>query len=266
MNVTDFEYNGERLSDYGFMLCSFDSGGLETVSSGADITFNQIKPSGSNYFYDTSSTYEESYASQPFQICKNPCVNEDTFLSPIEVSALQRWLCRKEYHKFKILKNGYEHIFWNGKFTSKQINLGNNIIGLELTLHTNAPFAFTDEVKIEADCSNNFSFDIYDSSDEEGYIYPNLIITLLEDGNFTLTNDFCNETMHIANCSKNETIKLYGKEQIIITDSVHTSLSSDFDYNFPKIYNTYENNKNTFTCNKKCKITIFYSPIIKVGL
>lgn len=46
---TDFEYAGEMLSDYGMMLCSFDSGGgIETVSSGADVTFNQIKPIGSN--------------------------------------------------------------------------------------------------------------------------------------------------------------------------------------------------------------------------
>ena len=40
---TDFEYAGEMLSDYGMMLCSFDSGGgIEAVSSGADVTFNHI--------------------------------------------------------------------------------------------------------------------------------------------------------------------------------------------------------------------------------
>ena len=40
---TDFEYAGEMLSDYGMMLCSFDSGGgIEPVSSGADGTFNQL--------------------------------------------------------------------------------------------------------------------------------------------------------------------------------------------------------------------------------
>ena len=37
---TDFEFAGEMLSDYGMILCSFDSGGeLKLFSSGADITF-----------------------------------------------------------------------------------------------------------------------------------------------------------------------------------------------------------------------------------
>lgn len=59
---TDFEYAGEMLSDYGMMLCSFDSGGgIETVSSGADVTFNQIKPIGSNRFNLYSSTYDTLY-------------------------------------------------------------------------------------------------------------------------------------------------------------------------------------------------------------
>ena len=86
----DFEYAGEKLSDYGFILCSFNSVGLETVSSGADITFNQVKGSASNYFNVTSATYEESYTSQPFQICKNPCKNVDMSITPMEVSALQK--------------------------------------------------------------------------------------------------------------------------------------------------------------------------------
>ena len=57
---TDFEFAGEMLSDYGMILCSFDSGGgIETFSSGADITFNQIKPIGSNRFNLYSSTSGE---------------------------------------------------------------------------------------------------------------------------------------------------------------------------------------------------------------
>ena len=265
MNVIDFEYAGEKLSDYGFILCSFDSAGLETVSSGADITFNQVKGSASNYFNVTSATYEESYTSQPFQICKNPCKNVDMSITPMEISALQKWLCRKGYNTFKVCREGYEHIHWNGTFTSKQIKLADDIIGLELTLHTDAPLAYMDEVVIEKDCTDVLSFDIYDASDEEGYIYPDIEITLLESGNFTLNNSFSNETTHISNCAVNEIIKLQGREQIITSNS-HISLASDFDYIFPKIYNTYENNKNTLTCNKKCKIVISYFPVIKVGL
>ena len=65
--------NGRPVSythlDYGMMLCFFDSGGgIETVSSGADVTFNQIKPIGSNRFNLYSSTYDTAL-SATFQIC-----------------------------------------------------------------------------------------------------------------------------------------------------------------------------------------------------
>ena len=51
MYATNFEYDGLKLSDFGMMICAFDSsGGIETVSSGADITFNTVKAIGSNRF------------------------------------------------------------------------------------------------------------------------------------------------------------------------------------------------------------------------
>lgn len=120
---TDFEFAGEMLSDYGMILCSFDSGGgIETFSSGADITFNQIKPIGSNRFNLYSSTYDTAL-SATFQICKNPCRlknQEEMRLSFEEVSAIQRWLCRKDgYKRFKLDKEGYEHVYWNGNIQFK---------------------------------------------------------------------------------------------------------------------------------------------------
>ncbi|MDE6233402.1 MAG: hypothetical protein K2M60_08690, partial [Lachnospiraceae bacterium] len=237
------------------------------------ITFNQIKTSASNYFNIISSDYDSSY-STTFQICKNPCLvnsQEEMIISPTEISALQRWLCRKnQFYRLKIDQTDYEHLYWNATFTSKQITLNGNIIGMELTPYTDAPFAYMDEVVIEEKCTENSSFDIYDVSDEEGYIYPNLTIHLQENGEFILSNKFGNNIiskMSIANCSQDEIITIDGRNQIISTScSTHTTLPKDFNYFFPKIFNTYAESKNTFTCNLKCKITISYSPVRKVGL
>ena len=64
-------------------------------------------------------------------------------LSIEEISAIQRWLCRKDgYKRFKINQDGFEHVYWNGTFSSKQIELNGQIIGLELTLYTDSSFAF----------------------------------------------------------------------------------------------------------------------------
>lgn len=270
MHTTDFEYAGEKLSDYGMLLCTFGTPGeIETVSSGADLLFLQVNPSGRSYFNIASTSYEAAYTTT-FQICKDPCTNGDMTLSSSEVSSLQRWLCRKnQYYRFKIHQEDFEHIYWNATFSAKQMNLNGNIIGMELTLLTDAPFAYMDEIQIHEDCSGEkLSFDLFDMSDEEGYIYPNIEIELLEtgDGVFQLSNSLDGiKFTRIKNCTAGEKISIHGKTHLISTTGNHV-LSKDFNYVFPKIINTYLDNKNVFTCSLKCKITISYSPIRKVGL
>lgn len=271
---TNFEYAGEMLSDYGMMVCSFNgSGGIETVSSGSDITFNQAKVFGSNYFNLYSSAYEAPL-STTFQICKNPQAvknNDEMTLSVELVSSLQRWLCRKgSYNRFKIAKYGFEHIYWNGTFTCRQISLNGCIIGLELTLLTDAPYAYMDEVSVEYDCPAGTSFDVYDSSDELTDINvqnrPDIEITLLSAGDFILENSLDNKITRIKNCLANEVITIQGKCQIIHSSISSHNVANDFNYYFPRLISTYSDSRNTFTPNLSCKIKLSYSPIRKVGI
>ncbi|MDE6312805.1 MAG: hypothetical protein K2M46_04185 [Lachnospiraceae bacterium] len=271
--ITDFEYAEEKLSDYGMIVCNFNNSGMETVSSGADITFQQIKPGKSSKFHLYSSTYDSCY-SATFQICRNPCSTAsdgDMYLSPELVSALQRWLCRRNgYNRFKIYQNGLEHIYWNAAFNSKQIVLNGQIIGLELTMTTNAPYAYMDEVSARYECLAGTSFDFYDTSDEEGYIRPDVKIQMLSSGVFRLENSMDNKIMKISNCTIGEIITIDGQNQIITSSVPSHNISGDFNYFFPKIWNHYEkggtNNLNIFTPSLDCNITITYSPIRKVGL
>ena len=273
MYATNFEYAGEKLSDYGMIICTIDkSSGVEIVSSGANITFNQVKPSNSNRFYISSSKYEEPLQTT-FHICKNPCnvKNGDKMsISKDEISALQRWLCRKnEYHVFKLDQEDLKNIYWNATFTSQEITYGGETIGLELTVHTDSPFSYMDEVSVEYNCSAGASFSLYDNSDEitdtNHRIHPNMEIVLLSDGCFKLENSMDTKVMKIENCSKDETITIDGKNQII-SSSIKSHIAKDFNYFFPQIINTYDERCNTFTPSLDCKIKIAYSPIKKIGL
>lgn len=272
MYLTDFEYDGELLSDYRMMICRFNSGDFETLSSGADLTFSQVRPSGSNHFNLYSSVYQ-SPLSATFHICKNPCYfsrQEELYLSPREVSAIQRWLCRKDgYKRFKIFKEGYEHIYWNGTFSSKQVCLNDRVIGMELTLYTDAPYSYMDEISVEYTCTAGASFDLWDNSDEvtdtNTHLRPDMEITLLSGGNFTLKNSLDNKIMQIKNCNSGEIISIKGKNKIITSSLTH-DLSKDFNYYFPRIINTYENRRNIFTPGLDCKIRITYSPVRRTGL
>ena len=108
---TDFEYDGESLSDYKLMVGVINgSSGVQTVSSGAELTFNQVRPVGSSRFNITSAVYESAYSTS-FEVFRNPCLassQDEMNLSIEEISAIQRWLCRKDgYKRFKINQDGF---------------------------------------------------------------------------------------------------------------------------------------------------------------
>lgn len=277
MYCLDFEYDGEKLSDYGMLICSFGGANDGVLSSGADISFQQVRPSGSNTFHLYSSVYNDTFTAT-FQICKNPhvlCSQDNLYLSAELLAALQRWLCRKEYHKFKILQEGYEHIYWNAVFESKQYVISGKTAGLELILHTDAPFAYMDSLTLNYSCKladGNAAFDVYDLSDEIGFLRPDLTIKILSHTNtpavFQLENSMDTQITKINNCVHGETITINGRQQTITTDSAShkLTLAKDFNYFFPKIINTYQNNRNTFGVNLDCEIQLSYSPIKKVGI
>ena len=289
MYATDFEFDNEKLSDYGMIIATIDGGaGVETVQSGANLSFTQIKPTGSDKFRLYYGKYEECYTTT-FQILKSPCGandQEDLYLTPDLVSQLQRWLCRKnKYYKFKVLDQPkYDDLYWNATFSCSEIQLFGRVIGLELTMTTDAPYAYKDAVCVTYNCKANVPFSLYDESDEIGFIYPYMSINIIgSDGNeddvllggdqlydFVLSNSLDNKQCKISSCRYGETLILDGENQIITSDSQHSSLPSDFNYYFPKIINDYDRginvNENIFTVNVDCTITIKYSPIKKVGL
>lgn len=104
---------------------------------------------------------------------------------------------------------------------------------------------------------NNMSY-------EEGYIYPYTEITVLEDGDLDIYSVLENRNTIIKNCVVDEVITM---DYPIIQSSVQShNIQNDFNWNFFRIANTYDNSRNDLTTSIPCKIQIRYSPIVKVGL
>ena len=49
MRAVDFEYSGRSLSEFGMIICNFDSKGVKTISNGSYITFNDKTYRKENY-------------------------------------------------------------------------------------------------------------------------------------------------------------------------------------------------------------------------
>lgn len=287
MYATDFEYDGKRLSDYGMMICRFDSSGLETLSSGADITFQTVKSIGSDKVKMCGCKYEETYTAT-FQICPNPYLNPDNgrypYLSLDKISSLQRWLCRKDgYHPFKLIQADLLDIYWNAVFSCKQIEINGETAGLELTMYSDSPYAYLAAEPVTYSLQPGDSFSFFDSSDEAGFIYPTVTITCgseeqiqsNDDSKIILENSLDhNRKTVLTNLKYGEIITLDGENKLIFSsDDSRTNLANSFNYCFPRIFNKIENGmdirENIFTLSETsipCSITFRYAPIRKIGL
>lgn len=282
----DFEYDGIKLSDMGYILCQFDSGGLETVSNGAQITFNTV-PIQNGALYVLGSTQYDTCLETTFQICKNTCLHRnDMELTVREVRELSSWLSRNKYLKFKLFDKDdeYMNLYFEASFNINLIKFGGNIIGLELHMVTNRPFALMNSRTIMLSVeSNNEKKVFYDVSDKEGYIYPYMEITMDDKKNgeepftFTIINNAekisANEEGRITqihNCLPGEKI-IFDYPTISSSERRHENilengLPNDFNWVFFRIFNSFRNSKNEIVVSHPCKIKIVYSPIAMIGI
>lgn len=264
LKAVDFEYNGKRLSDFGMIICSFGDNGMETISNGSQISFNTLPVLGGVKHELTSTTYDDCLEAT-IQICKYSCSTDVTEISPVEFRELTRWLNRKKFLKLKILDENYIDLYFEASFNISRIEFNGKLYGLELEVVTNRPFALKEpKTMIINNLVQNGNHSIDDTSYEEGHIYPYTEITVMEDGELDIYNALENRHTRINGCVAGEVITM-DYPVITTTESSH-KINNDFNWNFFRIANTYENSRNDLTISLPCTMKIKYSPIVKVGL
>ena len=58
MELTDFEYAGEKLSAKGCVVCAFGGSDIETISLGSNLTFTTTRDNNSSEQRKISTTYD----------------------------------------------------------------------------------------------------------------------------------------------------------------------------------------------------------------
>ena len=263
MKCCDFEYDGHLLSDKGFIICKFGSNGTETVSNGSYITFNTVSTMNGSKHELTSIEYSDCLTTS-FQICKHPCANNEE-ISVEESREIMKWLNRKNFHKFKFINAEYIDIFFESSFNVSKIEFEGKLCGFELNMVTNRPYALQEPIMIQL--KNIVSYGqkrIYSKSDEEGYIYPDMEITIEKDGHFELFNALEQRTMRIANCKSGEIIRV--KYPMIESSLPEHKIQNDFNWKFFRIATTFREKANDMTISIPCTIKMIYSPVVKVGI
>lgn len=264
MKAFDFSYGDKKLSDFGFIICNFGNKGLDTVSDGCRISFNTIQVLGGAKHELTSVQYEECLETT-LQICKHSCAGGIQEITATEHRNITRWLNRKKFLKFKPLSEEYIDLYFEASFNINKIELDGRLFGFELEVVTNRPFALKEPkiINIKNTVQDGVHY-INDISHEEGYIYPRVEITINKDGNLKIHNAIEDRNTYIANCVSGEVITM---DYPVIRSSISShNIQNDFNWNFFRIANTYENSRNDLTISLPCSIKLEYSPIVKIGL
>lgn len=269
MYASNFEYDGKLLSDFGFIICEFNgSGALETKETGFNISFNKVPRNGGRVNGLAGTKYDECVRCT-FSICKDPNLYGDAEITNDEYRNVVRWLNRHEFHKFRMLHEEGETMvspcFFNASFNIEKMYVADKLYGLQLTAETDAPYGYGTPYDRTFTFTNGGgeSAKVIDTSDDAGYLRPDLTITCGSSGTFTLSNPLCDSEMEIKNCVTGEVINIFGSTQII-TSSVPThKVYNDFNYEFLKIGNTYGSRTNIITCSKQCTLRIRFTPTIK---
>ena len=277
MYALDFEFDGQYLSDYGFIVCDFyNSNGYKVASAGSNITFCKVSVQSGKKNALTNTRYDECLHAA-FCIIKNPSIygKDNMQITNDEYRDLMRWLNRRVFLKFRFF-NGDDYdgetCYFMGSFNISKIKIDDILYGLELSIETDAPFGYGQEqIHIWEVSDITKQYILSDISDEMGITYPSLTIEIKEDGDFLLCNAYgddahwkCN-TM-IKNCKAGEIITIDGVTKEICSSLDTHDILNDFNYECFMIENSKSTRRNRITCSLPCKIKLSYTPIIKNGL
>lgn len=273
MIFKDFEYDGKRLSDFNSVLSSDSGNGVQTVNAGNTIDFQTVELPFLKKVKTTKNKYGEMLTAT-LSIVKNPCDSRYVYTQN-EANGIYRWLNRMEFASFTPIyeDENWSQVFYHASFNVSTKRIGNDIVGFDLEMITDAPFAYYKEMvfsKTAVTSSNTLAFN--DSSDEAGYQYPVVTIKCNAAGTLTLSNaaDPDNDVV-VKNCLKNEVITFSGDTKSISSSVAHTTLYDDFNYKYPRVVNSVEKNskdvrRNEYSTSISADVTITYSPICKVSV
>ena len=262
MDRCDFTFRGESLSSHGYMLCEFDgSGSVENITTDSQRKLTSISMFGGKYFPIIYSVYDGALVAE-MSICRHGN-DAGKPITPKESAALKRWLESPVASEFRAGGTDYEGIFWNGTFNVEEIHSNSVCVGFHLTFTATAPFGYKDKVNISGSVVKGGFVSIDDISDDEGYIYPDITITLKASGDLKIMNEFDKRETVVRGCSSGETLTFTRLLQILSSNKSH-ELGDDFNYKFVRINNEYGNTLNKLTFNLPCTYSISYNPIAKV--
>lgn len=267
---TEFTFDGISSKQYNLILCSFDGGQSGEITAGNHIEFTTFKAPNSSQWMKTGASYSEQLTFT-FQVCKynRAMAGQDAPISERELAFLLRWLVQKDYKWLQFIQEGYENIFYHCQISAERYMIGGQCYGLNLTVTCDAPYGWSEILTTSISSSTTKTVRLYDSSDEIGEIYPNIMICA---GNpsgtqdIQIENSLTGRCMQIRNCLPGEKISIKNmridssewkfEELENLYRGHHETLYHDFNYDWLTIGNTFDSRENLITVTGNCTVSM----------
>lgn len=259
MDALDFIYNGQALSDYGFIIASFGDDG--TVTPGG-ITYTTTNVPNNDRKYISSMQYDSTIVFE-FAIAKFDCMKKAEPIDRYEESAIRKWLeCEDGYHDLYFRQEDFENIYYRAYFTVTPQIIAGRTYGYKLVATTDNVYAYDVECENEFDMEADIEYSLITFSDKCGYIYPKIEITPFESGDLKLditANDEIQSSSVFRNVVANQTFKLDCQLK-----KVENMDFNNFNLIFPRLLQGHDDTFNTITASIPCHIKISYVPRKKI--
>lgn len=267
MKALDFIYDDVQLSSLGYMICTFDPGsGISTANSGCQIDFETVTSRHTGALLKTSAWYDSCLEST-FCICKNVNHQSQSEITVEEMRELVGWLNRKAFRPLRFIDSDWDGIYFMASFGVARCEHYGVLVGLELTMTTDKPYALGNTVLLQSDVEAGGSMMVQNTSDEIGATYPSSIeITCGAAGDLDIYNEQGKLHTVVRNCSAGEVISISPYWQMISSSLASHKVQNDFNYVFPKLVRTFADRNNTFTFSLPCSVSFSYTPVVKAFL
>ena len=246
MDFSDFEFKGLRLSDLGFVVCSFDGpSGLQSVDTGGRLTFQTVPNHKGTRWSVAGAGFAEPLKAN-FSICKNPCEFDRPWVSPSEHLEIMRWLSGSTYAKFHPIRDTYWDTYYNALFDVDARVLDGRIVGYDLTLYTDSPYGHGETIGIAQGMAISRTIITFDDESEAvGEQYPDIDIDVIVDGDIHLLHTAPGNTAEeliITGCVAGESISL----RYPMISSTGNGIENRFNWIFPTVRNIYGDKTNQY--------------------
>lgn len=253
MDATNFIFDGKSLSDFGFIICTFD--GETNVSTSPSITYTTLKVPDNNRRRFLSSNYEDVISFE-ISIAKYESKKNNLPINSYEDRAIRKWLCREDgFHEFVIEQEDFYNIYYNAQINITPQMVCGRIRGYRLTITTDNVYGYTEWLETEFDINSSTSYNFLALSDRADYFYPIWEITPLQSGDIHLKIlEDVNQTYTIL---KSATIN---KKIIIDSENgIIEGISPDnFNWQLLRIVQGFDETVNTITSTLPCHIKMKY--------